>query len=215
MVVFPLHILTMMNGGHANQTNTFTWSLVHAIHSPTLLTTLRDATSPDLLDATIRETGRLYSNLILLRRVTIPQQLMGHEVPKNTFVAISPLVTSRDPTLFTDADSFRPERWLTPSHTLDDPAIKSAQRTGSSTQFGKGQHYCLGEKLAKMLIGMYWEIVLGDAEHAGFDVEIVEGLVEGRGIDGVGVEASWVEENMGTPFEKGGSLMVRFHERKG
>jgi hypothetical protein len=62
----------------------------------------------------------------------------------------------------------------------------------------------------KMLIGMYWEIMLGDEENAGYDVEIVIGGVEGRGMDGVGVEAVWAEENLGTPFERGGPLMVRF-----
>ena len=211
--MFPLHILTLINGGHTNQTNTLSWSLLHAVRSPNLLDSLRKQSTPDLLEATIRETGRLYTNLIMLRRATTPQQIMGHDIPKGAFLAISPLVTARDPTLFENPDSFRPERWLTPSQTLDEAAIKTAQRIGSSTQFGKGQHYCLGEKLAKMLIGMYWEIVLGDAENAGFDVEIVSGCVEGRGVDGVGVEGAWAQENLGTPFEKGGPLMVRFHER--
>jgi sterol 14-demethylase len=215
MAVFPLHVLTMMNGGHANQTNTFTWSLVHVIRSPQRLAALRSAKTPDLLEATLRETGRLYTNLIALRRVTVPQEVMGHQVLKGTFLAISPLVTARDPTLFTDPDSFRPERWLTPTDTLDEGAIKTAQRTGASNQFGKGQHYCLGEKLAKMLITMYWEIVLGDEEHAGYDFETVGELKDGRGIDGIGVEAAWAEENLGTPFERGESLMVRVYERKG
>jgi sterol 14alpha-demethylase len=212
--VFSLHILLLMNGGHTNQANTFTWSLLHAIRSPELLDSLRKQTTPDLLEATLRETGRMYTNLLLLRRITISQQIMGHDIPAGSFIGASPLVTARDPTLFDNPDSFRPDRWLTPSHTLDDAAIKSAQRTGSSTQFGKGQHYCLGEKLAKMLIGMYWEIVLGDEENAGFDIEIVGGVVQGRGVDGVGVEGAWTEENIGTPFEKGGPLMVRFHERE-
>jgi cytochrome P450 len=212
--VFPIHILLLINGGHTNLTNTFTWSLLHAVRSPDLLDTLRQQSTLDLLEATLRETGRLYTNLMNLRRVVIPQQIMGHDIPQGSFISASPLVTARDPTLFDEPDSFRPKRWLTPSQTLDEGGIKKALRLGSSTQFGKGQHYCLGEKLAKMLILMYWEIVLGDEGHAGYDIEIVGGCMEGRGVDGVGVEAAWATENLGTPFQKGDPLMVRFHERQ-
>lgn len=210
--MLPLHIITLLNGGHTNQTNTFSWSLLHATRTP-LLEALRQQKTSDLLDATLRETGRIYTNLMMLRRVTITQEIMGHVVPKGTFVAASPLVTARDPALFHEPDKFQPERWLTPSHTLDENAIKTAQRTATSNQFGKGQHYCSGEKLAKMLLGIYWAIILGENGQAGYDVEVVDGIVEGTGFDGVGVEAAWVEENLGTPFEKGGPLLVRFKER--
>ena len=60
---------------------------------------------------------------------------------------------------------------------------------------------------------MYWSIILGDDTHPGYDVEIVSGLKEGAGLDNVGVEPAWAEENLGTPFEKGGPLMVRFIKR--
>jgi len=207
-----LHILTVLNGGHTNQTNTFSWSLLHAVRTP-LLETLRNQKSSDLLEATLRETGRVYTNLMMPRRVTITQEICGHVIPKGSFIAASPLVTARDPVLFPDPDKFQPERWCTPAGTLDDYAIKTAQRMGTSIQFGKGQHACPGEKLVKMLLSIYWGVILGEDGEAGYDVEIVHGLVEGRGFDGVGVEAAWVEENLGTPFEKDGPLLVRFKER--
>jgi len=207
-----LHILTTLNGGHTNQTNTFSWSLLHASRTP-LLETLRNQKSPDLLEATLRETGRVYTNLMMLRCVTITQEICGHVIPKGSLIAASPLVTARDPALFPEPDKFLPERWCTPAGTLDDNAIKNAQRMGTSNQFGKGQHACAGEKLGKMLLRIYWGIILGDNGEPGYDVEIVDGPVDGRGFDGVGVEAAWVEENLGTPFEKDGPVLVRFKER--
>lgn len=82
-------------------------------------------------------------------------------------------------------------------------------------QFGKGQHVCLGEKMGRMMVmDILWETLLGDAQYPGYDVEIVSGVREGVGVDGVGVEAAWAEENLGTPFEKGDPVMVRFHRRE-
>jgi cytochrome P450 len=203
----------MMNGGHTNQTTTFAWSLLHAARSP-LLSALRERKTSDLLYATFRETGRLYTNLITLRRVIIPQEIMGKHIPAGTFVACSPVVTARDPALFPQPDKFKPERWLTQSEELDDAHIKNVQRTGASVQFGKGQHACVGEKLGKtIVIDILWGAFLGTATEPGFDIEILSGIEEGVGIDNVGIEAAWAEENLGTPFEKGGPVVVRFSKR--
>jgi cytochrome P450 len=134
------------------------------------------------LQATFRETGRLYTNLIILRRVTVPQVILGKHIPAGTFVACSPVVTSRDTTLFSDADKFRPERWLTASK-LDETKIKNVQRSGTSVQFGKGQHACLGEKIGKAIVmDILWEVFLG-TDGEGFDVEILSGIHEGVGVD--------------------------------
>jgi cytochrome P450 len=211
--VYPYHILGLLNGAHTNQTTTFVWSLLHAVRSP-LLAALRQQNSPDLLEATFRETGRLYTNLINLRRITTSQFILGKYIPEGTFVACSPVITSRDSSLFNEADKFRPERWLTPSHKLDDVQLKNAQRTASSIQFGKGQHACVAEKLGRtMVLDAWWAAILGDESHPGYDVEIISGVREGVGIDNVGVEAAWAQENLGTPFEKGDPVMVKFRRR--
>src|SRR6266496_5460068 len=144
-LVYSIHMLTLLNDRHTNQTTTFVWSLLHALRT-SLLSTLRQQKSKDLLEATIRETGRLYTNYLLLRKITVTQNIMGHRVPKGTVVACSPLVTARDPNLFPDPDKFQPERWLIGSE-LDENHIKRVHRSGASNQFGKGQHACKGEKL--------------------------------------------------------------------
>ena len=41
----------------------------------------------------------------------------------------------------------------------------------------------------------------------------MEGMKEGVGIDGVGVEPDWVEENVDTPFEIDGPFLVVIKKR--
>lgn len=138
---------------------------------------------------------------------------MGHHIPEGTFIACSPLVTARDPNLFPAPDEFHPERWLTDKKELDESRIKGVQRSGISNQFGKGQHACKGEELGRMMVKTYWKLILGDDTHPGFNVEIVSGVKDGVGIDNVGVAPAWTEENLGTPFQKGSPVMVRFSKR--
>jgi len=211
----PSHIMGLMNGGHTNQTATFCWSLLHATRSP-LMSALRQQKSRDLLEATFREAGRLYTNLISLRGVTSPQVILGTNIPTGTFVAASPVATARDPNLFPEPDKFRPERWLTASNQLNDEQIKKAVRTGSSVHWGKGQHTCLGQAIGRMMVfDIWWGGILGDEKHPGYDVEIISGVREGVGIDNVGVEGAWAQENLGTPFELGAPVMVKFKRRNG
>ena len=211
---YSVHILVLCIAGHTNQAATTVWTLLHALRSP-LLERLRDAQSTDLLDATFRESGRLYTNLLLLRRITVTQYILGRPIAKGTFVACSPVVTARDHNIYTDPEKFLPERWLTETGELDEVRIKILHRLGASIQFGKGQHACMGERLARfMVLEVLWGTILGDDEDLGFDVAIVSGLKEGVGIDNVGIEAAWAEENLGTPSAKGGPVLLRFARRR-
>ena len=98
---------------------------------------------------------------------------------------------------------------------MDHLRLKNLTRSGAFVQFGKGQHACLGEKIGRMMVlDILWESVLGNDRHPGFDIEFVEGIQKGVGVDDVGVEAAWAQENLGTPFEKGKPVMVRFIRRK-
>jgi hypothetical protein len=207
---YPGHIVGLLDQGHANQTTTFAWSLVHAIRSP-LLSALRQPGSKDLLEATLHETGRLYSNLMLVRGTTRSQTILGKDIPKGAYIACSPLITGRDPDIFLEPNKFRPQRWMTPEQKLDEARLKNAQRLGTWNQFGKGQFACVGVKLARLiLLDTIWSTILGNDAGPGFDVQIMSGIKEGIGIDDVGVEAKWSEAYLGTPFEKGDPVMVRF-----
>jgi hypothetical protein len=63
-----------------------------------------------------------------------------------------------------------------------------------------------------MVLDLWWSLILGNEEHPGYEVEILSGINEGIGVDNVGVEAAWIEENLGTPFEKT-PVMVMFKQR--
>ena len=210
--VYSYHILGLLNGGHTNETSTFIWSILHTTQSG-LLPELRRTKSKDLLEAVFREIGRLYTNLMNLRKLTTPQVILGKSLPKGQFIACSPLITARDSNLFPDADKFKPERWLS-GDKMDEARVKNLTRSGAFVHFGKGQHACLGEKIGRMMVlDILWDTILGNGDDPGYDIEFVSGIREGVGVDNVGVEPAWTQENLGTPFEKGQPVMVRFMRR--
>ena len=207
-------MLGLVGAAHSSQTNTFCWSLLHSLKAG-ILPELRRQTSNDLLKAVFRETGRLYTGLLIIRRVMAPQMLLGKYIPAGTYVACSPLMTSLDPNVFPEPEKFRPQRWLTESGHYDDVKIVKMQTKGESSQFGKGQHKCLGQKLAKLLIvNTWWPMILGDKTNPGYDMEIISGIKEGVGMDNVGVRAAWATHNTGTPFQLGEAVKVKFSRRK-
>jgi cytochrome P450 len=204
----------MIQAAHLNPTSTFVWGLLHA-KKCSLFSTLRNGpNSRDLLEAVHREIGRLYTNLIMFRRTTSPQTILGKSLPSGIFLACSPVVTARDSRIFPNPDKFYPQRWLTPSGQFDETQWKKSERYGNYNQFGKGEHACPGEKVARaFLLDICWKMFLGDSRHPGYDIEIVSGTTNGTGIDNVGVEGAWATDNLGTPFEKGGPVMIKFTRR--
>jgi len=97
---------------------------------------------------------------------------------------------------------------------MDEARVKNLTRSGAFVHFGKGQHACLGEKIGRMMVlDILWDTILGNGDDPGYDIEFVSGIREGVGVDNVGVEPAWTQENLGTPFEKGQPVMVRFIRR--
>jgi hypothetical protein len=151
--------------------------------------------------------------MIIPRLVVTPQIILGKHIPAGTLIVCSPLATARDPNLFPEPEKFRPERWLLPSGVFDDAKMKGVQRMAQSTQFGRVPHACVGQKLGKtMAVETLWDVILGNEINPGYDVQIVSGIKEGVGMDNVGVQPAWTEHNLGTPFQKGPPVLVRFSE---
>ena len=66
-----------------------------------------------LLNATVRESLRLYPPFYLVPRVTSRQvEIAGFGVAAGTMVVTSPWLTQRMPEYFVEPTKFRPERWL-------------------------------------------------------------------------------------------------------
>lgn len=206
------HIMSLVFAGHANAAMTVPWLFLHARRTPGALARLReeavlppDARKP-YLEACLRETGRLYTNTTMMRMTRQATSVAGHVIPPRTLVACSPLATQReDDGVFEHASSWNPDRFL-----KNPEAYTSWFQRAEFVQFGVGQHACPGEKLARMLI--FDLMIKGWMER--YDIEVVSGLEEGRkGIDGVGAEGAWTEENFGTPSIRGPDVMVSVKKR--
>jgi sterol 14-demethylase len=214
------HLISVVFAAHANVGMTTPWMFLHARRTPgalehwrsevlaqcndddplETLTTEHASVQRPYLEASIRETARLYTNTLILRLTTKPTQIAGHSLPAWTLVACSPLTSQRDESVFPDATTWNPERFI------KDGAYASWFQRGEFIQFGMGMHACPGEKLAKMTI---LDAVIGTWMRK-YEMEVVGGLKEGEvGIGGVGVEAAWTEENLGTPSVRGEDVRVR------
>ena len=82
--------------------------------------------------ATLREMFRYVSMapLGVLKCFTVDTELDGYTIPKNTVVTANLYSANRDNTVFSDADTFDPERFLTPSGTLDEEAVRQVIEAG-------------------------------------------------------------------------------------
>lgn len=212
--VLGSHIMSMIFAGHTNVAMTVPWMFLHARRSPGALDRIReDAVRGSgerklFLEACLRETGRLYTNTSILRMTTKPITVHGHLIPKGVLVGCSPAASQRADSstdavngIFSDAGRWNPDRFL-----ADPNAYQGWIQRGEFVQFGMGTHQCPGERLARI---MMFDLVL-KVWMSNFDVEVVSGLEEGtKGVDGVGVEAAWTEENFGTPAVRGHDVLVR------
>ena len=102
------------------------------------------------LDAVIQEAFRIHPAAgLILERVVPPQgiDILGERIPGGTIVGCNAWVLHRRPEIFgTDADVFRPERWL--------EAKPDQLREMRSTmfQFGAGARTCIGKNISLLEI---------------------------------------------------------------
>lgn len=103
--------------------------------------TAADAPALQWLNATLKEALRLYppAAALMTRRTTAPISLGGYVVPAGHLLRITPWLLHRDDTLFPQATSFRPERFL-------DEAVPPPR--GAWMPFGTGPRVCIGQHFA-------------------------------------------------------------------
>ncbi len=145
-------VLTLFLAGHETTANALTWAWYLLSQNPQAAARMHaevdqaGALSMDSLPA-LPYTGAVFSEALRLfppawaigRRALEDVEISGCAVPKGCVVLLSPYVTHRDPRWFAEAESFQPERWLTP----DDSRPKSAY-----FPFGGGARVCIGERFA-------------------------------------------------------------------
>lgn len=116
----------------------------------------------ETLNACLKETGRHYSGVTMLRLAekesTLPN---GMVVPKGSVVSISPYLTHHDPDLYQRPDEWSPDRFL------DDPDLPKRVNADGKIgflPFGYGSHRCPGEKFAWVMMAIVLGRLLRDYE---------------------------------------------------
>ena len=114
--------------------HTLAWLLWHLASDPLF-------GEPEMLPHTVEETLRLYPAGWVGSRVTsLPVSFGRVRIPPRTLVMYSPYLTHRNPDLWTDPSTFRPQRFTEPL-----PAW-------GFIPFAAGERTCLGAPLARLIL---------------------------------------------------------------
>ena len=99
------------------------------------------------LKAFIKEVFRTHSTVIgngrTLQEDTV---ICGYRIPKGIQVVFPTLVTGNMEEFVSDADAFKPERWLKPQHG----GIEGKLHPFASLPYGYGARMCLGRRFADL-----------------------------------------------------------------
>jgi cytochrome P450 family 135 len=143
-------LLTLLVAGHETTATSLAWAMERLSRHPDKLERLRaevEAGSDAYLTATIQETLRLRPVIsIVLRRLTEPVEIGGHELPAGVSVAPCVYLVHRNPEIYPEPDRFLPERFL------DNPP-----GTYTWIPFGGGVRRCLGASFAQFEMAVVLE----------------------------------------------------------
>ncbi|TLD09770.1 hypothetical protein PspLS_11616 [Pyricularia sp. CBS 133598] len=120
----------------------------------------------------------------------------GQYIPKGTITHVYQLATYHNPEYFLEADKFRPQRFLAPSHPLYEQRF-SKDNMAAFKPFSYGPRDCIGKNLAYTEMRLIMSRVL-----LRFDIEKLDPVSE-----------NWLtEQHAFTVWEKG-PLMIKLKER--
>ncbi|KAF2638392.1 cytochrome P450 CYP5280A1P [Massarina eburnea CBS 473.64] len=170
----------MINGGGDGPAISLTCTLYHLIKNPAALGRLReelddalghsDGTAPwskvrnlEYLKACIDESMRLLPPVATdLLRKTAPEGLKvdTEMVPGNTIVSVSAYSAHRDPDVFDDPETFRPERWLIRGED------KLKEMRAVYIPFSLGTRACIGRNITTVLQTIFLSTLIKRYEFA-------------------------------------------------
>ena len=149
-------VVTIFFAGHETSAMTMTWLFYLLAQHPDVETKLRKEISAVIGDRTptfadlprltytqkvIQEVLRLYPAAYLFAREAVGDQLLdGYKIPAGTMIFITPYVTHRDATFWTDPERFDPERF--------NPEQIAQRPSHVYFPFGEGPHVCIGNNFA-------------------------------------------------------------------
>lgn len=153
-------LFTLLFAGHDTTISTVSWMMMLLGKNKQVYQKLRAhlddniQRSPDVdtimnglpyLDQVLDETLRLYpAAWVGARRTREPLRVLGYEIPEDTNVAYSSMVTHRMSELFDHPERFEPSR-LTPEKKRNLPP-------GAFVPFGRGPRTCIGMNFGKLEI---------------------------------------------------------------
>jgi sterol 14-demethylase len=165
-------LLASMFAGHHTSSVTTAWTLIELLRTPNYLdrmlaelhkvypagadVTFLSLRQIPLTEFAVKEALRLHPPLyILLRAALVDFEYDGYLLPKGTWLATSPYVSHRIPTVFTNPEAFGPGR-------------EEDKRQFSYIAFGGGRHKCLGNAFAMLQVKTIFAILL-----RGFEFELL------------------------------------------
>jgi cytochrome P450 family 135 len=155
-------MMTLIIAGNQTTAGGLAWALEMLLRHPVELARLREdlaSGSEEYLDATIDEALRLRTPLFGLGRGAVVDYRLGRfTIPRGTGIAVPLLLVYRSPALYRDPTLYRPERYLS----------EGAPRP-SWLPFGSGIRSCIGERFARLQIGILLREILSHA-----DLELVD-----------------------------------------
>ncbi len=148
------NILTFIAAGHETTANSITWTLFLLSQSPEWRNRVQaeadreldgdiDGLSERLVEtrAVIEEANRLYPPIAAISRAALgPDELAGQPIRRGTMVVVAPYVLHRHHALWSDPDSFDPNRFL--------GAARERIDRFAYLPFGVGPRVCIGAALA-------------------------------------------------------------------
>lgn len=166
-------ILVLFVAGSDTTSSTFQWAMAELLHNPEVLSKAQlelnevigkgnpveesDIARLPYLQAIIKETFRMHpaAPLLLPRKAESDIEIEGLTVPKGAQVLVNTWAIGRDPSIWDDPNSFKPERFL-------GSEIDARGRNFELLPFGAGRRICPGFPLAMRML----HLMLGSIIHS-------------------------------------------------
>lgn len=163
-------LLAGIFAGHHTSSVTTAWTILELLQNPTYLQRCIDEVDRvfgdgrpvshgalrelKLVEAAVKEALRMHPPLFMLVRVAKQDfTYKGYFIAKGTWIVVSPTVAHRMPDVFTDPDTFDPDRFM--------PGREEDKRDFAYIAFGGGRHKCLGNAFAILQIKAIVALLLG------------------------------------------------------
>ncbi len=131
-------VANLLVAGHDTTASQIGCSLLTLLTHPDVMAQVR--ADPAIIESVVTETIRYEPSVPLTFRAVVEPVALGEvDCAPGSLISLSTWTANRDPSVWADADSFQPRRFLDP----DAPRMLS---------FGGGPHFCLGAWLARMTL---------------------------------------------------------------